>query len=332
MTRPSQVWRSKLPRFLKEGVAGAAEALANLDGTYDQPLTVKRLVEHVYYDGKYLSERTVQYQLRMLEAVGILVVRDPAEVISRGHEREYRFNALAVATVDPAADVFRHQKRKKGATEGCNGRVQQKGATDLQTAREKGAIKGATKGATEGCNSDSSLSSCTDLTYIRTSAPPLRVGPVENVNHEEGKTDAAIDGPGEGESPLPPWEVFNREMALMRNPDVQEVFNRAVQSETRNPDVCADGGDHPDAGRVPGLRSDHPTPPGAGVPLRQGPDLPGTRCADPRPDEPRLAQATLGPMDVSAPGPSFTEAIAALRAKFAAPRASDVKTRRQRFG
>jgi hypothetical protein len=330
MTRPSQVWRSKLPRFLKEGVGGAAEALANPDGTYDQPLTVRRLVEHVYYNGKQLSERAIRYQLRSLEEAQVLKVITKAG--GRGHEREYQFNAIALATIDPTAIYFRPAHRRKGATEGGNRRGQQKGATDLQTAREIGATKGATKGATEGGNRISSLSSCTDLTYIRTSAPPLRVGPVENSENDDGKNAVEIAAPVTGESPLPPWEVFNREMALMRNPDVQEVFNRAVQSETRNPDVRADGGDHPDAGRVPGLRSDHPTPPGAGVPLRQGPDLPGARRVDARPDEPRLAQATLGPMDVSAPGPSFTEAIAALRAKFAAPRASDVKTRRRRYG
>jgi hypothetical protein len=36
-------------------------------------------------------------------------------------------------------------------------------------------------------------------------------------------------------------------------------------------------------------------------------------------------------MDVSVPAPSFAEALAALRAKFAAPVASDAKSPRQRF-
>jgi hypothetical protein len=144
MARPSQVWRSRLPLFLKMGVGGAAEALANADGTYDKPLTVTRLLAHRYYDGLPLSKRAIQYQLRALEATRVLVVRDASARVSRYRPRDYWFNAAALANVDLSLPELRPPHRRKGATQGCNTRVQ-------QTLRPT-CFKGATKGATQGCN------------------------------------------------------------------------------------------------------------------------------------------------------------------------------------
>ena len=177
MKGPSLVWRSALPRFLKAGVAGAAGALANSDGTFDEPLTVERLVLHDY-DGRSLKTRAVQYQLRMLEAAGVLVIPDSTAPVGRGYARDYWFNYAALATIDPAAPYFREMGHQKGAAE----RVQQKGAAEGCSTMKKGAEKGAEKGAAEGCSSATTPFSCTDLISI-SNAEALRA-PVEKSAHK----------------------------------------------------------------------------------------------------------------------------------------------------
>ena len=311
MTRPSQVWRSRLPLFLKMGVGGAAEALANPDGTYDKPLTVTRLMEHRYYDGQLLSERAIRYQLRALEALKVLVVTDPTARVSRYSPRGYTFNVAALANVDLSVAELRPPHRRKGATVAPMPRGQHKGATDAETD--------AFHGGNQGGNTRGQQDFDPFCTYVlSTKAPPLRVGPVENPQNDDGKTDdgIALMVGGESAATKPPWELFND----------------ARQSKTRNPDVRADSGaDSNDADvRMGGRGSDHPAAPDVGLPLQQGPDLPGAGGGDARPVV-KPSQPTLGPMDVSVPAPSFAEALAALRAKFAAPVASDSTPRRQRF-
>jgi hypothetical protein len=122
------------------------------------------------------------------------------------------------------------------------------------------------------------------------SAPALRAG----------SRDAGDETPEEA---LPPWEEFNR----------------AVQSQARNADVRADGDDDSDhaAGDPGGRRGDHQLAPAAGVPLRQGPDSPGTE-SDQRPRPPvEPTQQTFGPIDVSPrparPAPQWGQLADALR-------------------
>jgi len=304
---PSQVWRSRLPRFLKEGVAGAAEAMAEADGTYTKPLTVTRLMEHVFYNGP-LSERTIRYQLRACEAVGLLVVIDPAASVGRYSPRGYRFNVAALATLDLTVAELRPPHRRKGAIQGGNTRGQHKGATDAERDVFKGGNQG---GNTRGQQEIDP--SCTDL--HRTQAPALRAGPVENDSHDDEEFDAAIDGSMTGESPLPPWEVFNR----------------AVQADARHADVRAERRDHPDDADAgsPERGRDHRPAPGAGLHLQQRPDLPGDGCGD----GPRAlvgpTQATFGPMDLTPTSEAHAQFMADLRARVAPPAE---KLRRRRFG
>jgi hypothetical protein len=316
MSRPSQVWRSELPRFLKEGVGGAAEALAELDGTYKEPLTVERLLFYDdnkseprrYYEGKTLSERTVRYQLRALEALKVLVVKTPGAT-GRGDKREYWFNVAALAHLDLSVPELRPPHRRKGATEGGNRRGQQKGATDAETHVLEGGNKGGNRRGQQEFDPY-----CTDL--LSTQAPALRAGTLTSDEKSDGENALEFDAAGEGESPaiLPPWEVFNR----------------ARQSQTRNPDLPADGRDHPDAAAVglAGHGRDHRQAPGSGLHLQQGSDLPGHGCADRSGQSVGPTQPTLGPMDVSAPEPERID-FAQLRQRLKAPME---KTRRRRFG
>jgi hypothetical protein len=133
----SAVWSSALPRCLKRGVAGCLAAWASPDGTYLSPPTVKRLAEHHYPGKRRLSERMVQYQLRELERLGVLVVVAPA---AGRRPRVYRFDVAALAVVGEKGATA---DGRKGATQGVV-TVQRKGATDgpvrVQREERKGAI------------------------------------------------------------------------------------------------------------------------------------------------------------------------------------------------
>lgn len=130
------VWRSAAPRFLKRGVLGALAIWANDDGTFPRAPTILRLTKHEYLDGGALSERTVRYQLRICERLGLTVA--PPFVGGRGKTRDdyalspIGIEALTIEAVE--ADKLTRSTHRKGATV----------APFL-----KGAIKGATKGATE---------------------------------------------------------------------------------------------------------------------------------------------------------------------------------------
>jgi len=316
MSRPSQVWRSRLPRFLKEGVAGAAEALANADGTYSTPLTVKRLMEHRYYDGKQLSERAVQNQLRMCEACGLLVGPDAAVAaagLGRGHKRAYLYNAAALATIDPTADYFRPPHRRKGATERCN----RKGATAREIDVKTETRKGATKGATERCNSVVTPSLVQDL--LRTKAPALHAG-----SHNDTTTTTP--------EPTPDCDTVAEAKVAAAAPDAAEgPYDFPTYWPAGDADVCPDGGDRPDDAGTPaaGRGGDHRAPPGLGLHLQQTADRPGGGGGDGSRAAVGPTQATLGPMDVSGPTSNFTVTMAQLRAQFATPPS---QARRRRFG
>jgi len=288
MARPSQVWKSKLPLFLKEGVAGAAEAMANDDGTYTRPLTVQRLMDHRYYDGGFLTRRTIQYQLRALEALRLLIVRNPGGT-RRGDTREYWWNAAALASLDLSVPELRPAWRQKGATEGRNRRAQQKGATDAEIDVMEGRNYGRNRRAQLRAQQTDPLFSSVQSTYVlRTQAPALRAGTPASDEKLDEENAPEIDTPIEGESPLvlPPWEVCTD----------------AKQSTTTNPDLPADRRADPNPTDLPanGRRGHHPAPSGSGLHLQQGPDLPGAQRAPESRAGVGPTQATFGPLDVSA--------------------------------
>lgn len=137
------------------------------------------------------------------------------------------------------------------------------------------------------------------------SAPALRAGSGDDADENR-------------ETPLPPWEEFNR----------------AVQSKARAADVRADRrADSNDAvDDVAGRRSDHPAAPGYGVPLRQGADLPSPESAD-RPRAPvEPTQQTFGPIDVSPSDEQHRQFMADLRSRIGLPTSADAAVKERKSG
>lgn len=113
------MWKSRLPKCLKRGVAGKIAAQAQDDGTLDRPITVKWLWKEKYGKDRMrkLSKREVQRQLRVLERIGFLVVVDPKAIVSRSRPRVYRVNVDALANVDATPPfASRRPSKKKNTT------------------------------------------------------------------------------------------------------------------------------------------------------------------------------------------------------------------------
>jgi hypothetical protein len=315
MNGRSRVWLSALPFFLKAGVAGAAEAMANDDGTYRKPLTVQRLVEHDY-NGTHLSERTVQYQLRALEAVGVLVVSSAAT--GRGYHRVYRFNVDALATItvgDPRLKKGATTRRKcateKGATEGCNGEV----TKGCNGASEKGATKGAEKGATKGAT-DLAILINVRTTYQGTQAPAFHAGPAEPDADTTTMRHADQQAKGEADDGL--GSTIGSADLLADDRDDSQRYTGASLSDWPGPDGTREG----------------PTR-GAGVLLHERADPQRDRSSVPRPVASAAhRQGTLGPFDVSAPTwDQITAQIQDARNKAAAARSERAASgQRRKFG
>jgi hypothetical protein len=134
----SAVWKSSVPTFLKRGVLGAMAAWASDDGTFTVAPTVAKLTKHRYLREGRLTRRTVQYQLRACERLGVLL---PIPYAGGQNPRPYVMSYLAITTLtaeEVAADKpVRHSLRK--GRNGC-------APFDVEN---RGATKGATKGATD---------------------------------------------------------------------------------------------------------------------------------------------------------------------------------------
>jgi len=145
------VWARTIPHALQRGVLGALAAWADDDGTFHHPPTVAALVAHTYPGGRRLGVRIVQYQLRVLERFGVLVVAAPAR--GRGHARVYRLVPAALAGLSPtavAAAGFRTATTaRKGALSGGEvvpGKGAQKDALSHTERVHFGLAKGAHSG------------------------------------------------------------------------------------------------------------------------------------------------------------------------------------------
>ncbi len=181
--RKSRVWAcAALPRWLKAGPLGAADAWAREDGTFRYPLTVASLVKHRYGGGRTLTRRTVQYHLRVGEALGLLTIDAAAN--GRGHARVYRWHAERLATLDPSDPWLVTCPRRKGCNEralritekGCNGPEISTGERALQRAlptSEKGRYKGRYGAEEEGRGTGSREE---ELPALRAVSRPVQTG------------------------------------------------------------------------------------------------------------------------------------------------------------
>jgi hypothetical protein len=140
-------WSSPAPSFLRNGVLGALAYWARDDGTFADPPTVNKLIDHDHYpSGKRLHERAVQYQLRICERLGLLIIA-PDHIGGRGHARTYKLCLTAIQTLTVEA-VQADLEARLALRKGCNG-------CTLSADSAKGATKGATKpdkGCNKGCN------------------------------------------------------------------------------------------------------------------------------------------------------------------------------------
>ena len=128
MTHPliQKVWDSRLPEFLKKGLASKLVALSLKDGGKLAPwLTVEYLVKKCRYhrETRRLSKRTIQHHLHALQRCGFVEIIENGR--GRGHKRTYVLHFEALATVQANDPMLRPAHRRASVlcqqfTEGRN--------------------------------------------------------------------------------------------------------------------------------------------------------------------------------------------------------------------
>jgi hypothetical protein len=274
-------------------VLGALSTFANFETGKGARVSLKKLCARAE-----LKRRTVLRALQRLEADGWIV---PTRRHRHATTRDIAIERLAthwlaakiVGGVDRgfpqgAENLSVNRDAQLGVSRGAQLSVTDDPQLgDLSVNRD---VQAGDLGVSRGAQAlDLSVNGGTPIPSTKIRSPERTIGSPVEPNQSAPALRAGSGGTDADENPdLPPWELFNRE----------------IQSQARTTDLRADGRDHPDdvVGDGDGHRTDHPATPGAGLPLRQGPDSPGVEGTD-RPRAPvGPTQPGLGLLaDVNAP-------------------------------
>jgi hypothetical protein len=306
-------------------VLGALSCFANFETGKGARVRLKKLVARAE-----LKKRTVQRGLHRLEADGWIVA------VRRQHKGATSWDIvieklaphwMVPKLVGGVMPSFPQGDPILNVTSGAQLNVTSGAQHPLLnvTGGAQEAILDVTSGAQLNVTSGAQIP-CTERTPVQQIGSPVERNPSApgaGAPGSRGTDDDEREEPGvrvttlgcAGEL-LPPWEVFNR----------------AQQSQTRNADERQNG-DHPPndvVGDLEGHRSDHPAAPGAGLSLRQGPDLPGAE-SDQRPRAPvGPTQQTFGPIDVSPTDEQHRRFMEDLRSRIRLPTSSPVEQTKER--